>query len=269
MDRWQENIVKNSWTKSWINLALFNGSYGHVLDNGAIGAAQHRGLYHMRVQGCPFICISGMADQCAACCTATDRRSSLHACQRFPCCFIVVPCPFVIVPWHLVLIFVPLHSLLTPPLSSLDFYETHIYYAYSMSTIHIIEMPTLRAQKKCAAMVHPHLAPLLRTWNLPGSHCGLPGGWRDRKEAHICNQSSLTSSGSADAQSGDTGGIFAFCHRFPAAWGALGWCLCVPDGVLLLGALRRRNVGGVKMCFCTWHCSEQPGHIYSCRGVII
>jgi hypothetical protein len=69
--------------------------------------------------GCSFHCPA------AAHCTATDRRSSLHACRHCPWLLHHRPLPLCHRPQRLNLIFVPLHSLLISPLLPLGFHRCY------------------------------------------------------------------------------------------------------------------------------------------------
>ena len=62
--------------------------------------------------------------------------------------------------------------------------------------------------------------------------------------AYGCARSSLASPGSAEAHSGDAGGIFAFIPRFSAVRGGLGWYLFVPGDAMWLGRLKRQDTPG-------------------------
>ena len=55
-----------------------------------------------------------------------------------------------------------------------------------MSILHIIQLPTPRAQKRRTTLAFLPLAPHRTTWNFPGSLSGLPGGGRDRNQAQKC-----------------------------------------------------------------------------------
>ena len=62
---------------------------------------------------------------------------------------------------------------------------------------------------------------------------------------HNCTQLSPTLPGSAEAHSGNTGGISAFIDSFLAAWGGLGSSLFIPYLALWLGGFKGQDTHGL------------------------
>lgn len=148
---------------------------------------------------------------------------------------VIVLCPFVIVPWCLNFILCCYN-----PCSShwgfTDVIKSNIYYVYSTLTIqYIIACP----KKPCSTgesttchaptVLKPSRVSLWTPWGLARSKTRAP-------DCHQCHQKALKCFLVMPV---------AFLHQLSAAWGALGWSLFVPVGVLLLGGLK------YKICWTT------------------
>jgi hypothetical protein len=119
--------------------------------------------------------------------------------------------------------------------------DNEIYIVFKDYNTYDIIADAARTKNVCSVGVSPSsTAPTVL--NPPGSLSGLPGGWRRRNQVPKCARSLLTSPGSAEARSGNAGGVFAFFHWFPVAQRELWWSLFIPGSVVLLGCLKGDGV---------------------------
>ena len=95
----------------------------------------------------------------------------------------------------------------------------------------------------------------------------LPGGGHCQNRVHNCARSSPTLPGSAEAHSGDTGGVFGFFCCIYVAQGGWGSSLFIPDTALGLEGLKGQDTRGwLKTTQVFWHFLS-PQHLETRQGV--